>query len=449
MKTECPYCHTALCRSCLQTYALNDISDTLRCVNPDCGHGWERDFLDNAFSRVFRLGTYKEHREKVLMDREKARLPSTQEDASAYREAKILRDRLLAEAKVIEEQIAALRKIVDPIHNRCYHAQVVIDSFGRRRMPAPNGETTANTIEHVTQTQAQNQTQTFIRPCPAPDCKGYLSTAWKCGLCNLWTCPDCHELKGPNREGDHTCTPENIATAAMITRESKPCPKCGVRICKIDGCDQMWCTACNTAFHWRTGKIAEGPVHNPHYFAWLQRQGLTPQTANAAAAGPCDENVIDRQVIQALTNGRNYLLYRDTRRPPAKKLTTEEYLGEIWRLMREAQDPYGQRRETDGEELFRGLRVQYMAGDLKEEDWKVALQRHEKDQRFQRAKTQIRDVFAGGARDLIRQVVTPETDKENIRVQVEALVTYCNESNDSLGKLFGRKIAPIRVLDAV
>ena len=117
--------------------------------------------------------------------------------------------------------------------------------------------------------------------------------------------------------------------------------------------------------------------------------------------------------------------------------------------MREAQDPYGQRRETDGEELFRGLRVQYMAGDLKEEDWKVALQRHEKDQRFQRAKTQIRDVFAGGARDLIRQVVTPETDKENIRVQVEALVTYCNESNDSLGKLFGRKIAPIRVLDAV
>jgi len=109
------------------------------------------------------------------MDREKARLPATQDDAAAYREAKILRERLLAEAKVIEEQIAALRKIVDPIHNQCYHAQLVIESFGRRRMPTPNGTTAANTIEHVTQAQAQM----FIRPCPAPDCKGYLSTAWK------------------------------------------------------------------------------------------------------------------------------------------------------------------------------------------------------------------------------------------------------------------------------
>lgn len=442
MKTECPYCHTAICRSCLQTYALNDISDTLRCVNPDCGHGWERDFLDTAFSRVFRLGTYKEHREKILVDREKARLPATQEDAAAFREAKILCERWTHEAAIIEEQIRILRKQADPILTQRYHAQAVVDSFGRRRMPVVNGTgTPMNTIEHVT------PTATFIRPCPAPDCKGYLSTAWKCGLCDQWTCPDCHELKGSHRDVEHTCTPDNLATAALITRESKGCPKCGVRICKIDGCDQMWCTSCNTAFHWRTCKIAEGPVHNPHYFAWLQRQGLTPQTANQP--GPCDDTIIDRQVIQALTNGRNYLPYRNHRIAPTKKLTVDEYLGEVWRLMREAQDPYNHHRETDAEELFRSLRVQYMAGDLQEADWKVALQRHEKDQRFQRAKNQVRDVFVGGSRDLIRQVTTPGTDKEDIRKQIETLITYCNESYENVGRLFGRKLQPIKVLDAV
>ena len=260
-KSQCPYCHTSICRTCLQTYVLNDITDTPRCINPDCGHVWARDFLDGEFSRVFRLGTYKEHREKILVDREKARLPATQEDAAAYKDAKRKYEVWEKEADVINKQIRELEKQVSPIQHNMYNAQQVIQTYGRRRMiDSPlaiggtqlvplNTQNTQNTIEHVAPKEA-----TFIRPCPSADCKGYLSSAWKCGLCEQWTCPDCHELKGARRDVEHTCNPENVATAALITRESKACPKCGVRICKIDGCDQMWCTACNTAFHWRTGE---------------------------------------------------------------------------------------------------------------------------------------------------------------------------------------------------
>ena len=51
--------------------------------------------------------------------------------------------------------------------------------------------------------------------------------------------------------------------------DSKPCPKCSTVIYKIDGCDQMWCVKCHTAFSWRTGRI-ETRIHNPHYFEWMR-----------------------------------------------------------------------------------------------------------------------------------------------------------------------------------
>ena len=31
-------------------------------------------------------------------------------------------------------------------------------------------------------------------------CRGFLSTAWKCGLCENWTCPHCFELKGLQKD---------------------------------------------------------------------------------------------------------------------------------------------------------------------------------------------------------------------------------------------------------
>ena len=35
----------------------------------------------------------------------------------------------------------------------------------------------------------------FIKPCPATDCRGLLSTQYICGLCSTKVCPDCLEIK--------------------------------------------------------------------------------------------------------------------------------------------------------------------------------------------------------------------------------------------------------------
>ena len=115
----------------------------------------------------------------------------------------------------------------------------------------------------------------FIMKCPADDCRGFLSTAYKCGTCSKWACTQCVVCIGEDKDAAHTCNPDMVESAKMIRAETRPCPKCGTRIFKIDGCDQMWCImdGCHTAFSWNTGHVVTGIVHNPHYYEWLRRNG--------------------------------------------------------------------------------------------------------------------------------------------------------------------------------
>jgi len=73
----------------------------------------------------------------------------------------------------------------------------------------------------------------FVRKCSDADCRGFLSTRWKCGLCDKYTCTECHELKS---DDDHTCDPNNVATAKLLSTDTKGCPTCQTSIYKIDGC---------------------------------------------------------------------------------------------------------------------------------------------------------------------------------------------------------------------
>jgi hypothetical protein len=85
-------------------------------------------------------------------------------------------------------------------------------------------------------TQVENERRTFVRACPWENCRGFLSPVWKCGMCDNWTCPDCHEVKGPTREAEHTCDPSNVATAQLLAKDSRNCPNCAAMIFKINGC---------------------------------------------------------------------------------------------------------------------------------------------------------------------------------------------------------------------
>jgi hypothetical protein len=83
---------------------------------------------------------------------------------------------------------------------------------------------------------AADERAKFVRQCPVSACRGFLSTAWKCGTCDTWACPNCHEVKGATKDAAHTCNPDCVASARLLEKETRPCPKCASAIFKISGC---------------------------------------------------------------------------------------------------------------------------------------------------------------------------------------------------------------------
>jgi hypothetical protein len=206
-KVCCPYCDFDVCRACCETYILSE--NVPKCMKPDCAKEWTRKFLRENFTNVFLTSKYKEHLEDVLFDQEKALMPATQP---------------LVEQKIAKQKIKKeLRDLDLLIEDLCSQKRELERQIQYGIIPGKD--------EKENKEKAR-----FVRQCPANNCRGFLSSQWKCGICQQWTCPECHELKGHNRDCEHKCDPNNVETAKMLAKDSKPCPKCQSLIFKISGC---------------------------------------------------------------------------------------------------------------------------------------------------------------------------------------------------------------------
>ena len=186
-KVSCPYCDFEVCRTCCETYIL---SETIpKCMQPNCAKEWSRKFLRENFTNVFLTSKYKEHLENILFDQEKALLPATQ---------------LIVEEKIrkrnIRKQMMEIDALVEDLRRQYRNLE--------RSLLYPG-------LGSSSSTNAKDEKR-FVRQCPATGCRGFLSSQWKCGICEQWTCPDCHELKGATRDCEHKCEPNNVETAKML-----------------------------------------------------------------------------------------------------------------------------------------------------------------------------------------------------------------------------------------
>ena len=176
-------------------------------MNPLCAKEWSRKFIRENFTNVFITTKFRGHREDILFDQERALLPATQP---------LVEERIRKEK--VRKEIVQLTNLINDLYKQ------------------------KNVLEHTLYNpnfamKESNEKAHFVRQCPAEGCRGFLSTQWKCGICEQWTCPDCHELKGPNRDApDHACNPDSVETAKLLAKDSKPCPKCQSLIFKISGC---------------------------------------------------------------------------------------------------------------------------------------------------------------------------------------------------------------------
>lgn len=204
-------------------------------------------------------GEYKSHREQVLYNTAKAQLPDTQHMVENHRTAATVRREIARIERDEDAAKARLRELRIRRWNLTHRVQRIEQSRYQ-------SDGLGNRIEE------SDPRRRFIRACPVDGCRGFLSQQLKCGLCETYACGDCMGVIGTQRDDDHVCDPNDVETAKLIRKESKPCPKCGINISKIDGCDQMWCVQCHTAFSWMSGAIVRGTIHNPHYFEMLRNQ---------------------------------------------------------------------------------------------------------------------------------------------------------------------------------
>jgi hypothetical protein len=227
---KCPYCDLTACVICIKTYLTGSTLDA-HCMG--CRRAWNDEFLDLNFTRAFRTGPWKKHREDVLMEREMSLLPTRQHRVEAtikLRQCQKEHSQIAKELRELElERLNILQKFHRVDRNK---QRYVAESEGR----APPAWTLDEDERGVNAKKEVKEKAKFIMKCPDTECRGFLSTAYKCGTCQRWACPDCLEIKGENKDAEHTCNEERKASVKLILEESKACPKCGERISKVSGC---------------------------------------------------------------------------------------------------------------------------------------------------------------------------------------------------------------------
>ena len=411
---ECNQCHKKACVKCVETYMCSSLEDP-HCMH--CRTSWPRTFLNTVCSNTFLNKTYFAHRQTVLLNREKSFLPAYQVIAEREVKARAMgKDDIELAAKQRELEVEMSKKIAV--------IQAERTALWRRIRNVREGRD-----ENATNEATKAAATKFIRRCTAPECNGFLSSAWKCGLCGTWACPDCFEIKGLNRDAPHTCTADALATAELIRKDTKPCPSCGEMISKIDGCDQMFCTSCHKPFSWMSGQsIKTGHIHNPHYFQWLAKGGQQAPTNPGFV--PCG-GLPNAYHVQAALRA-------------AAKQDRKEIL-EILRICYHIMDVERHRYERHLDPLNNeAIGVRYLMKEATEEDWKRELGRKERDRQKSNEIRDILDAFNGAAIDLFRRIEIGTSYSADaatllvnqLRIELEELRNFSFQAMNEVGKFF-------------
>lgn len=397
-------CGYMVCRKCTQNYLLHTTQDP-HCIK--CKRAWDKEFQFEALTPTFVNNKYRKHRQNLLFEREKARLPDAQPYVEQYKNKSIFDQQLAELNKQLVEQRAVLQTIM-----------IKRDAVWRN----------IETIKSGKFVKPKEKRQ-FIRKCPTDDCRGFLSSAYKCDLCKVFVCSKCLEPKGFTKDEEHTCIQSNVESANAIKKETRPCPRCAVPIYKISGCDQMWCTQCQVAFSWRTGQVDTGRVHNPHFYQFMQNnEGVIRNPGEQVCGGlPSYYNI--SQTLRKYQFGMAHTLY-DT--------TMKIYRG-IVHMQRVIIHNLRQKLNQAQDNL--DLRVKYLAKDVDEKYVKRYILQRDNLRSKNTAMLHVMELYNVVLTEQLNAVFTPERynirypemTKKNVREKFEA---DQEKFRDELEKMF-------------
>jgi len=267
-------CDFECCRTCAQTYLLSTIQEP-HCMQ--CRNKWSLEFVKHNLGASFVNGALKEHQTKIITEKSLAKREELMPLAIEYKNDQNDKKKI-AEIKekmaVLREQLNEYQDQINDIENikrirNGEQAYYRAGAFRRNYRLMMNGMGGGAAPEQPVQ-PVPKPGQKFIMPCQNSKCNGMLNNDYCCELCDKKTCSKCLEVENEN----HECNPDSVESAKLLRSSTKPCPKCGTRISKIDGCDQMWCVECKTAFSWGKGTIETTNIHNPHYFEYMRKNNI-------------------------------------------------------------------------------------------------------------------------------------------------------------------------------
>ena len=469
VETTCDFCDFKVCRECCATYLL-DTSELAHCMS--CKHEWNREFLFKKFTRKFINTNYKKHKEQILFDKERALLPATQpiveeiirkegleQEISDYRSKIITISYMMEECKKLTNSNRHLNERNSTL-TRCPGQECrgflsskwkcgicelwccpdchEIKGYDRNTEHTCKQENIydvklkerilnyririLNLVEQIKECERlvhdnpnQKESNTFVRNCPGQECRGFLSSQWKCGICDLWCCPDCHEIKGYDRNTEHVCKQENIDTAKLLEKDTKSCPQCATPIFKIEGCDQMFCTQCQTPFSWESGRVDSGTIHNPHYFEWIRRNGNTHVDRNLLEVR-CGRE-IDNHFINSI-----------------KDYVTEDFL-RICRYIIHIRYILLPQFANGGVTNNEDLRIQFLRNRITETKFKILLQQRNKQNEKKQEIGNVFNMFINTSTEIIYKVTDMDAE-QNIKNELKSLIEYTNECFLNISKIY-------------
>jgi len=359
-----------------------------------CSVAFKMDQIHDSFPKSFWTNDYKKHREQTLFSLEMSQCAAT----LPYIQMAADHDVASAELRICRGEIAELTKHLKQkkVQERALLARVQATEINTRL---------------VVKTNASECNV----PCSTHQCRGFVTKdAPKCACCNQSTCHRCHQtvvnhpatdmLNGeetPEPSG-HVCTEDNLATVQELKRNAKQCPECRVYISKVDGCDQMFCVSCHTAFSWNTGSRINGPIHNPHYFEVRARLGNVGTAANLRPNQPgCDEFPSIHDLRREVNHGRR-IEPEEVERTYRYALHLREFVCDDWRFTRLLGREYSFHTNL-------ALRVDWMRKKLTDEQFRRLLHRNDKRARFHAELQALYQMFANVVAGLFQNMVVQKT----------------------------------------
>ena len=413
-KCVCKYCKADTCSKCIERYLLERHEDA-HCLH--CRVNYNDTTLSEICTKTYVQHVYFKHRQEVLINRERANLPGLQDAAILEKQKRdneekikeinkevevvqLQRDKVMTDYNLLYTQYyAALAARQDTTATRKKLDELLVESdkyrkaiadkrddINRIRWPAAYG-LPANGGTHA---KPEEEKKKFIRRCTRDNCQGFLSTAWKCGICDYYSCSNC-----------------------------KPCPNCGEFIQKSSGCDQMWCISCQTPFSWTTGKVVTGgAIHNPHYYEWMRRNG----------------QAMDRNPLDVPCGG--YPNAWELRRmPKGMSNATANMFFEFHRICQELQDISGRTYRSHIDQTTTStINVKFLLGDFDEKHWGQLLGKNERKRKRDREVQEIFAAFRMVAVELINRVQNYRSEDGKIRSFTDLPIKEADVYINELGK---------------